>query len=643
MVPQKQKKVLKVPRELEVLKGMNEEELKKYFFPNNPVEPWYYERQLGMELDGPCKLDGPPPPIRPPVDAKHDHHIEVTSKLAESIRNEFRRPKFQRMKANEIKPGEAVDLKSLLFPCQGDYLVRRKGRGKIKAKNLKGKYILVCCCYAPIIWGSSIWRAVYACSEMYSKLKGNFEMVVVTKMRHGWTHTRAKEKDAFRQFISAFPPPCLAVPFHARSRRHRICNSLGAMLYPKILLLGPDGKALLHTVLCDYMMDLDLVPLNVIGSDPTPFPFISRNCSLPPPLPVCSWMVNCPSSLKHLLSPSSDFVFRKMMFSQEGGSSEPFLKREVSLSDLNSKPVALYLYSTGEKLPLLRQIVEGCGQTNKDLEVVVVYRPIDDCSLSFPEIFSKVLADRRLSWWVAPYNFSASIVLEHLFQFQGDRVIIIGPNEQYVDVRGLQFMQIYGIYAYPFTFDSVVRKTVEELRQVTLDSFLKLLQFQEYSSAKKVLLYFDYPYDSCLSVYKQIRRFVEYEEVDMRIISFANNERFGSHAKNLKPEDCKPTDLTLALLWHTKGADKARDFFLRFFNHEFPTVVAFGEDGRICSLLAHNLPPSDGPEFKGNLHEEVSSILEKYVGDYDEKEYDFEGGYDHGLAYRQELRQSKFW
>lgn len=51
MVPQKKKKVLKVPRELEVVKGMNEEELKKYMFPNNPIEPWYYERYLEMQLD----------------------------------------------------------------------------------------------------------------------------------------------------------------------------------------------------------------------------------------------------------------------------------------------------------------------------------------------------------------------------------------------------------------------------------------------------------------------------------------------------------------------------------------------------------------------------------------------------------------
>lgn len=81
MAPQKKKKVLKVPRELEVLKSMNEEELKKYMFPNNPVEPWYYERQLGMQLDAPCKLDGPHPYVGDPVDPKHDHHFEVASKL----------------------------------------------------------------------------------------------------------------------------------------------------------------------------------------------------------------------------------------------------------------------------------------------------------------------------------------------------------------------------------------------------------------------------------------------------------------------------------------------------------------------------------------------------------------------------------
>lgn len=95
-------------------------------------------------MNVPCKLDAPLPYVDVPMDPKHNYHYEVAAKWRESIMNESRRPKFKRMKDNKVKPGEAVDLKSLLFPCQGDYLVRTKGGGKIKAKNLKGKYILAC-------------------------------------------------------------------------------------------------------------------------------------------------------------------------------------------------------------------------------------------------------------------------------------------------------------------------------------------------------------------------------------------------------------------------------------------------------------------------------------------------------------------
>lgn len=225
-------------------------------------------------------------------------------------------------------------------------------------------------------------------------LNGDFEMVIVAKMRRGWTY----DESAFNQFFDAFPSSCLAVPFHAQSRHHLICESLRINKYAmnKNLLVDPNG----HVLECKSPLsrsNFEFVPL--YGSDPTPFPFLSRKFELVnqplrmfDPIPTDAWKkLTTPTFLEDLLCyNTTDFVFKKVSLGN-GALSEV----KVSISELKSKFVELYLYNTGRVLPLLRDIMEASRQSNKDeLEIIVVYIPTDcnhDLRL-YPEFFSRALA-----------------------------------------------------------------------------------------------------------------------------------------------------------------------------------------------------------------------------------------------------------
>ncbi|XP_056699512.1 probable nucleoredoxin 1 [Spinacia oleracea] len=347
-----------------------------------------------------------------------------------------------------------------------------------------------------------------------------------------------------------------------------------------------------------------------------------------------------PSSLEDFLCcKKSDFVFRKVSLGNGR-----FRLENVAISELKSKLVGLYLYTTGHLFPLLPKIAEECLQSGNELEIVVVYVPgvhrSQDPRL-FLKAFYNVLAKRNLSWWIAPYNNTTSIVLEEMFE-KGEKVVILGPDGQFVDTRGAELMQLYGSYGYPFTLDSIIHKTLKELKQVTLESFLKSLEIPpctgKKKKKKKVLFYFDYPFCIHTKIYDAVKRFSKYDDVEIIMVSFSD-EDFAS--KMIKLED---SDNSHKVVCHTKSFDRSNKFFLRFFNSQFPTIVAFGKDGRICSVYAHLLPSSDEnkAQIKGNLLEEVTSKLAHLLENYVKEEVRFYRDNDffsEGLEYR----RTRFW
>lgn len=569
---------------------MDKEELRSYMFPCLPIEPWL-EQQFTQKLDGSSTYD-----------SKSFHVDCVSSQLSGSILKECYYGTGKYQSKCDIQIGNPLDAESLLFPSGKGYLVRRNRKVHAKDLNLSGKHVMLCCFMVPLCWNNSAVRAVaVACHDLYSKMKNQFEMVIVAIMRDGWTH----DKKAFTQFMSAFPSSCLAIPFHAKSHRRRVCKCLGGVFICKITLVAPSGNVLLHDEVL-LPMDTDFVPWYHLANS-HPFPLITDA--------EAGLHLTVPSSLEDLLyCRTSDFVFRKNPLT--------FWKEKLPIFQLKSKLVGLYLYTSGHLLPWVRKVEEACRKSDKQLEIVVVYLP-DWRSLDprcYPEFFTTVLAKQNLPWWVAPYNNTTSIVLKHLFD--GEKVIVVGPNGSFVDTYGAELMQHYGISAYPFTVKHTVQKTLAELSKVTLDSFLELLnmRLEDHHIGKNILFYFDYPVHINSVVYDAYTRFTSDTDAVVLPCSIA----YDTVTTEPNTDDSKQVGGKLS--WHyscVAGNNVVDEFFVRFFNVQFPTIVAFGKDGRICSLLAHRLPYSQGDKsfpVKGDLVEEVSYLLADYLERYDDDE-----------------------
>ncbi|XP_021759705.1 probable nucleoredoxin 1 [Chenopodium quinoa] len=587
---------------------LDKEEIRRYMFPCAPKEPWLEEKFI-KALDG----------SRINSESELFHVLCVSNQLTNSVRKECYYGSSKYRFKCDIEIGKPLDVKSLLFPSRKGCLVRR---GLIvDAKNLKlsGKYVMLCCFMVPLNWNSIAWKVAVACHDLYSKMKNRFEMVIVAIMRDGWTH----DKKAFSQFMSAFPSSCLAIPFHAKSHRRRVCKYLGGMFMANMTLVNPAGNVLLHNEV-HQSMDIEFVPWYHLANSHA-FPFITDADA--------GLHLTTPSSLEDLLyCRISDFVFRK-----NPSGSEAFWKEKRPISQLKSKLVGLYLYTSGNLLPWLRKIEEACRQSDKELDIVVVYLPDWDRQDPrwYPEFFSTVLAKQNISWWVAPYNNTASIILKHLFE--GEKVIIVGPNGSYLDTYGAELMQLYGITGYPFTVKHVAQKTLAELSKVTLESFLDLLNMslEHHHIGKNILFYFDYPLSNNSVVYDAYTRFTS--DVDAVILPCS----IADATVVTEPEGDDSKQARGKLSWHNPCIavnTVVEKFFTRFFNRRFPTIVAFGKDGRICSLLAHRLPYSHGDKsfpIKGDLLEEVSSILTDYLDRY----YDDELRYYPDMLYLEELQE----
>uniref|UniRef100_A0A803L1M1 Uncharacterized protein n=1 Tax=Chenopodium quinoa TaxID=63459 RepID=A0A803L1M1_CHEQI len=325
-------------------------------------------------------------------------------------------------------------------------------------------------------------------------------MVIVARMRRGWT----RDKDAFLAFLDGFPPNCLAVPFRAKSHRHRVCKSLGGMQSDVTFMVDPNQTVLLYSPVSGGIHATSFVPIYWANS--TPFPFVSK----------------------------------KVTYAKIPLGNGAFHQENVSISELKSKLVGLYLFTSGHMIPMLPKIAQACLQNGKELEIVLVYFPGINTAhdpQSAKQDFLNVLAKRNLPWWVAPYNSTASIMLNHMFEC-GERIVILGPNGLFVEPRGAELMQMFG-YAYPFRLDCVVQKISEELRQVTLESFLKLLEIQEFRKMKKkILLYFDYPFHIHHDVYAAVKGFSKCNDVQIIMVSLSDGE-FSSEITTLQDSDSR--------------------------------------------------------------------------------------------------------
>ncbi|XP_074269437.1 putative nucleoredoxin 2 [Silene latifolia] len=148
---------------------------------------------------------------------------------------------------------------------------------------------------------------------------------------------------------------------------------------------------------------------------------------------------------------------------------------EVTISDLQFKCVGLYLCQTGNLILTLDNVHKNCCELGLEFEILLVYMPFncfDDPQL-FQYSINSTLKERNVSWWVFPFINWVSRSLSRLFhQVADDRLIILGPKCEYVELHGEVVVRHHGASAYPFSSQFLVNREVERLRAVTLESLL---------------------------------------------------------------------------------------------------------------------------------------------------------------------------
>ncbi|KAL2934950.1 putative nucleoredoxin 1 [Bienertia sinuspersici] len=276
-----------------------------------------------------------------------------------------------------IQIGNSFDVISLLN-CHGfgiadksGYLVRNNGeKVEVDEETYRGKYVLVCCFYVPVL-----------------------------------------REDTYSD--------CVQVPWEDSRRSDYICKylDLGHGCF-KCLLLDKKGLVL-------------------------PFD---------------------PSSLKLYGIEAFPFTVGEELPSLE--------EKKVSISKLNKRVVGLYLCVEGNLIPTLHKVHKQCKSRRLEFEIVVVYLPFVDCvdPQVYQENIDRRLRRRKVSWLRFPFNNSVSRRFWRLTCcYPDDRLMIVGPNAEFVDLYGGDVMMSYGIDAYPFTREGLIQRKINKVRALTLD------------------------------------------------------------------------------------------------------------------------------------------------------------------------------
>lgn len=159
--------------------------------------------------------------------------------------------------------------------------------------------------------------------------------------------------------------------------------------------------------------------------------------------------------LEELLELQSD----ELLFSNGGDN-------RVSVSNLKTKLVGLYLCYHGYFMDQLNELYTRCVELGHELEIVVVhYYDTDD----FVEKTNVTLQEKGISsWQVFPYKETVSRRLWHLSKIQPfDKLIILGPNSKYLDPKAdciVSHEDLSIDASYPYAFDPLLRRRLVGLR-----------------------------------------------------------------------------------------------------------------------------------------------------------------------------------
>ncbi|XP_021735278.1 probable nucleoredoxin 1 [Chenopodium quinoa] len=312
---------------------------------------------------------------------------------------------------------------------------------------------MVCCYHVPIFREESIslyvQGLVTTCFDLYSS-RQDFELVVVAKM-----NKMVNYEAVFNHFLSGFPASCLVVPFSDSKRRDFICKYLDLDHGCNCLILDDNGSVLLHehpSFVRSY------------GADGFPFTQEHRHKLRLKDLALLKSLST--SNLELLLQcKPSDVVDR---INSAG-------VREVkTISELSTKLVGLYLCAKGNFIPTLDEVYQQCITKHLEIEIVVVYMPFGDCldPQAYKLNIDTKLKRKKIYWWRLSFDNSVSLGIKRLANASMDKLIIMGPRGEFVDLYGEEVMSYYGIDGYPFTRKGLVHRELKKLKEVTLESLL---------------------------------------------------------------------------------------------------------------------------------------------------------------------------
>ncbi|KAL2933184.1 putative nucleoredoxin 1-2, partial [Bienertia sinuspersici] len=213
-------------------------------------------------------------------------------------------------------------------------------------------------------------------------------------------------------------------------------------------------------------------------------------------------------------------------------------------------------------------------------------------------------------WWRLPFNNNVSQKFNQLMGCDHDfRVMIVGPDNKYVEKRGGEILQACEVDLYPFSREGFVQKELKQLHELTLES-LMVIGSKNYVykgsttfplahlRGKNVLVYF-MSTKRAPGNYNQVSKW--YPEIKADVDDF--------EVVDVKLEDGPVVDYD-----DLEVAEKRL-----FIKHKTApdTLLKFGSDGKICSFQAQDHLYARGPKVfqelgDPHLRQDVITELTRY-------------------------------
>ncbi|KAL8102377.1 putative nucleoredoxin 1 isoform X3 [Apium graveolens] len=433
----------------------------------------------------------------------------------------------------EIKEGDHINLRNLLFTEKRDYLVKNNGQ-KVKAEELVGKAILLY--FVPVYldgifpWGKETTTFLI---DIYNDLLPNndFEVIFIAVDDLSAESFLVSQGDLQKNFESIFAGmPWTAIPFSDKASRQLIAR--------KLSVCGVNGGELLGTSSVSFDSEGMVLKRDAcvfFGEYGSPgYPFTDKRIEF---LNHEDDAVAEQPSLELLLgSPKRDYVI-----SNKGD--------RVPIHTLKDKVVALYFYEEFYEDGLtnyrcagiteqLKTAYKEMAEKKENFEVVFLYLYDTSATLyrTNEESFWKTF--KTMPWLALPFKDSNHKKLKRIFHYPDDlsggpqvpTLVIFGPNGEFVDPCGADILEEFGTFAYPFTRKKVAQLETKMAKELKLEMLwdpntvfrVKKYELQVHSKICMLLGHISPSLQIPLSQFAGKRLFIYFDMNEFRLISHWN-------------------------------------------------------------------------------------------------------------------------